>query len=158
MLHYALQLRKEGKYEESKDILVDLVANLPNDAHYQYQCAWSLDLLGEEAQAVNYYERAIELGLEREDLESAFVGLGSTYRTLGDYEKSRAVFERALAEFPNNKALVTFYAMTLYNLGEHNAAMNLLLTALVDTSNSKEIYHYKKAISFYSSRLDEVWK
>ncbi|WP_280512914.1 tetratricopeptide repeat protein [Carnobacterium inhibens] len=53
-----------------------------------YQCAWSYDLLGEEKKAVPFYEQSIKLGLVGEDLEGAYVGLGSTYRTLGGIQKS----------------------------------------------------------------------
>ncbi|TCP68322.1 tetratricopeptide repeat protein [Baia soyae] len=54
-----------------------------------YVSAWSHDVLCLESEAIPYYERAIELGLSKEDdLEGALLGLGSTYRVLGQYEKS----------------------------------------------------------------------
>ncbi|WP_199690076.1 MULTISPECIES: hypothetical protein [Clostridia] len=86
------------------------------------------------------------------------MGLGSTYRTLGEYEKSRRIFLKGMELFPNNKALQTFYSMTLYNLNEHSKAMELLLKCLIDTTNDAEIISYKKAITFYSDKLDETWK
>lgn len=50
-----------------------------------------------------------------------------------------------------------FLAMTLYNLNDHNKAMELLLKNIKDTSIDENIQSYKKAIEFYSDKLDEIW-
>ncbi len=86
------------------------------------------------------------------------MGLGSTYRTLGEYEKSKSALLKGIELFSNNKAIQTFYAMTLYNLNEHSQAMELLLKCLIETTKDAEIISYKKAIDFYSDKLDEVWR
>ncbi len=156
-LETAIRLREEGKLKESNEILTNLVKEYPNDAMVNYQCAWSFDVLGLEINAVPYYEKAILIGLDDEDLQSAFLGLGSTYRTLGQYEKSKEVFEKALFRFPENRAIKVFYAMTLYNLKEHSKAMEILLCNLIQTSLDGNIKKYKKAIEFYSDKLDETW-
>ena len=153
----AIELRGEGKLNESNEILKNLVKSNPNDAIVNYQYAWSFDVLGKEAEAVPYYEKALQLGLDDEEALGAFIGLGSTYRTLGSFKKSKAVFESGIARFPDNNAMKTFYAMTLYNLGEHMKAMEILLTCLVQTSNDPEIGAYKRAISFYADKLDKTW-
>ncbi|OZV13246.1 hypothetical protein CIW83_05060 [Tissierella sp. P1] len=156
-LETAIRLREEGKLKESNEILTNLVKEYPNDAMVNYQCAWSFDVLGLEINAVPYYEKAILIGLDDEDLQSAFLGLGSTYRTLGQYEKSKEVFEKALFKFPENRAIKVFYAMTLYNLKEHSKAMEILLCNLTQTSLDGNIKKYKKAIEFYSDKLDRIW-
>ncbi|WP_420828193.1 tetratricopeptide repeat protein [Cytobacillus citreus] len=156
-LNRSIELRKEGKQVESNKLLVELVKEFPMDAIVNYQCAWSYDLLGEESKAVPYYEAAIELGLSGQALEGAFIGLGSTYRTLGEYEKSKQVFQKGINQFPNNQALQVFYSMTLYNLDEHQNAMQILLKCLLDNTQDEEILNYKTAINFYSDKLDRVW-
>jgi len=156
-LETAIRLREERKLKESNEILINLVKEYPNDAMVNYQCAWSFDVLGLEINAVPYYEKAILIGLDDEDLQSAFLGLGSTYRTLGQYEKSKEVFEKALFKFPENRAIKVFYAMTLYNLKEHSKAMEILLCNLTQTSLDGNIKKYKKAIEFYSDKLDRIW-
>lgn len=154
----AVNLRDKGMKEESNELLLQLVEKYPNNASILYQCAWSFDVLGEEAQAVPFYEKAIELGLPNDEMEGAIIGLGSTHRALGDYEKSKQVFKRGVELFPNNKAIQVFYAITLYNLSKHSNATELLLNVLLETTNDKQILAYEKALKFYSKHLDEIWK
>lgn len=154
----AIDLRNNGQYKESNELLMKLVQEYPENALINYHCAWSFDVLGEEAKAVPFYEKGIHLGLPSNDLEGALLGLGSTYRTLGEYEKSQSIFLKGIELFPNNRAIQTFYAMTLYNLNEHHKAMELLLKCLIETTNDPEINKYTRAIQFYSDKLDEVWK
>ena len=156
-LQVALQLRREEKLQQSNLLLLELTTQNPNNAYLLYQCAWSFDCLGEETKAVPYYVKAISAGLAGEDLENAYLGLGSTYRALGEYEKSRAVFADALNLFPHNEALRVFYAMTLYNVNEHQAAMELLLTCIAETSSDSNVQKYKRALQFYANKLDETW-
>jgi tetratricopeptide (TPR) repeat protein len=154
----ALECRAKGELKDSNEILLNLVASFPENPVINYQCAWSYDVLGEESEAVPYYEKAIDLGLTGKDLEGALLGLGSTYRTLGKYEKSLQVFEKALKLFPNHRAIQVFYSMTLYNLGKHDKAMELLLRNLIATTSDKDVLGYKRAIDFYADKLDEVWE
>lgn len=156
-MNEAIQQRKLGNFKESNQLLLELVEKYPNDAVLNYQCAWSFDVLGEETKAVPFYEKAIELGLSGKELEGALIGLGSTFRTIGEYEKSKETFSKAIALFPNNKALQVFYSMTLYNLKEHHQGMEILLNCLLDTTTDEDILRYKKAIHFYSNQLDVVW-
>ena len=157
-LNNAIDLRKNGNYRESNEILLKLVQEFPDHASINYQCAWSFDLLGEEAKAVPFYEKGIRLGLPSEELEGALLGLGSTYRTLGEYENSKHTLEKGMEKFPHNLAIQVFYAMTLFNLKQHERSMELLLKNLATTSSDPQIQKYKKAIAFYSDKLNEMWK
>jgi len=156
-LEKAIELRKEGKLKESNQLLVHLVNKYPNDPIINFQCAWSFDALGLEKNAVQYYKKAISIGLPDEELRNAYLGLGSTYRTLGQYKESKEVLEEGLSKFLQDKAMEVFYAMTLYNLKEHSKAMEILLNIIVETSLDQGIKKYKRAIEFYSDKLDEVW-
>jgi tetratricopeptide (TPR) repeat protein len=137
---------------------LSLVKESPDDPQLNYQVAWSFDVLGLESEAVPFYEKSIALGLKGEDLEGALLGLGSTYRTLGKYKKSAETLVKGIELFPENHAIKSFYAMTLYNLNRHQEAMELLLKGLAMTSNDKNIQQYRRAIEFYADKLDEVWK
>jgi Flp pilus assembly protein TadD len=72
-LQKAIELRSTGRAEEAGSILLDLVANSPNDAEINYQAAWVHDHLGREREAVTFYVRSIELGLSGHDLERGAV-------------------------------------------------------------------------------------
>ncbi len=159
----AIGLREEGKTEEAKNLLLEVLKERPDDALANYQCAWTHDRLGLETQAVPYYVSAIKCGLkgadlEGADLEGAFLGLGSTYRTIGEYEKSFETLERGSRAFPQNRALQIFMSMSLYNLGRHAEAMEILLRNIIETSSDPAIQKYERAISYYKDKLDETWK
>ncbi len=151
-----VKLRKAGKFKESNLFFKNLAIENPDDAVVQYQCAWSFDLLEKETEAINHYERAIALGLPEEDLREALLGLGSTYRSIGEYERSKQIFEKGISLFDDN-SLKVFYAMTLYNSGDHAQSMEILLNIIADTAKDESIQAYKKAIKFYSGRLNEVF-
>lgn len=153
----AVALRNEGKAKEARVMLLELYEQNSNDAELLYQLAWTHDVLGLEREAVPYYEKSLTLGLSLEQRVGALLGLGSTYRTLGEYENSKAILEQAIQEYPENKEFPVFLAMTLHNLGDHRLAMGMLLKLLAETSADEGIRSYSKAISYYSDKLEQVW-
>jgi tetratricopeptide (TPR) repeat protein len=153
----AIKLRESEKHEEACQILLALHSEFPNDPQVNYQCAWSHDLLGREREAIPFYKKAIQAGLDGDDLKSALLGMGSTYRCIGEYQKSIETFQYALTLFPDSHKFNVFLAMTYYNIGEHAKAMELLLNSLADTSRDEGILRYQRAIRFYSDKLDQTW-
>ncbi|HMN69132.1 MAG TPA: tetratricopeptide repeat protein [Bdellovibrionales bacterium] len=153
----AIELRKNNKPEEAIQILTALLESNPNDPDINYQMAWTCDFMGKESEAVPYYEKAITNGLT-EDRSGAMLGLGSTYRCLGEYEKSLKVFDQAVQEFPEDRALKVFRALTLYNLGKAEESVSQLLIQLIDTTSDASIKSYDRALRFYSDKLNETWK
>ena len=153
----AVQLRETQKHEEARELLLELHAEFPNDPQVNYQCAWIHDLLGLEREAIQYYEKAVQEGLSGDELNGALLGMGSTYRCIGEYQKAKETFQRGLELFPERHEYKTFLAMTYYNLGEHSKAMELLLTSLAETSNDEGVIRYQRAIQFYADKLDETW-
>ncbi|MET7359973.1 tetratricopeptide repeat protein [Streptomyces sp. NPDC005562] len=155
LLAEAVRLREAGRREEAKERLVALSGVFPDDAEVAYQTAWVHDTLGLEAEAVPHYERALNRpGLSATDRRGALLGLGSTYRILGRYEEAVATLGGAAAEFPEDGALRTFLAMSLYNVGRTHDAMEMLLTLLAATSSDPEITGYRPAIEEYAKDLD----
>ncbi len=98
----AISLRKAGKSEQALKMLQRLLKKDPDNAQMHFQAAWTCDGLGREREAVPYYERALVLGLDDndEDLRGALLGLGSTYRTLGEYDKAIVTCRTGLELFP----------------------------------------------------------
>lgn len=151
-------LRKEGSFEKTMAYLQELFLVNPNDPMIYYHIAWTHDALGKEVDAAPAYEKAIALGLSGENLEGALLGLGSTYRCLGDYQNSKRVFAQAMLNFPNNGAFKVFNAMTEYNLKNHSESMRLLIMELVKSSNDSQIQKYARALEFYSDKLDQTFE
>ncbi len=152
----AVRLREGDQLEQARTQLLALGAAWPDDAEIAYQTAWVHDRLGLEAEAVPFYEHALASGLAPEHRVGAYVGLGSTYRVLGRYDEAQSTLQRGLAEFPDNAALRTFLAMTLYNLGAAHDGLGLALTVLAQTSSDADVQRYRRAIEYYAGDLDAV--
>ncbi len=153
----AINLRESEKYEEARQLLLELHSEYPEDPQVNYQCAWIHDLLGLEREAIPFYEKAIQAGLRDDDLKSALLGMGSTYRCIGEYHRSMDTLQRALTLFPDSYEFKVFLGMAYYNIGEYGKAMDLLLNSLADTSTDEGILRYQRAIRFYSDKLDQTW-
>lgn len=157
MLAAAVRLRTEGHREEARQRLLALSADFPADAELAYQTARAHDVLGLEAEAVPFYERCLAgTGLSEEDRRGALLGLGSTYRVLGQYEKAVEVLRGGAGQFPDDGALRTFLAMALFNTGEHHEAMRLLLELLAAGSTDPYVRRYRAAIEHYARDLHET--
>lgn len=149
-------LRREGRHEEARDLAVELTRASPADALVHYEAACVHDYLGLEAEAVPYYVRAIELGLSAEKLRGAYLGLGSTYRVLGQFEQAIATLEKGLATFPGARELIVFKAMAEHNVGRSKQAVEALLRVIAETSNDPEVQRYSRAIKLYAEDVEHI--
>jgi len=136
-------LRREGKHEEARTLLLSLAALSPNDAELQYEAACVHDFLGHEAQAIPFYQAALAGALSGESRRGAYLGLGSTYRVLGRYAESAATLKAGLA-------------MADHNLGNSRRAVEALLELLAETSGDEGIRRYSKAIGHYARNIEQV--
>jgi tetratricopeptide (TPR) repeat protein len=150
------ELRQAGRHEEACE-LVRLVAQYPHDPIIQYETACVHDFLGRESEAIPFYLAAIGNGLSGEQLRGAYLGLGSTYRALGQYAESKLTLDEGLARFPNAAELRVFLAMTLSNLGQGREAVSLLLRVVAEGVSDPGVRKYERAIQFYAGDLDRVW-
>jgi tetratricopeptide (TPR) repeat protein len=147
--------RAEGSFENAMAILNAVLISDPNNSLVHLQIAWTHDTLGKENDAIPAYVQAITLGLQGQDLIDAYLGLGSSYRTVGEYTKSKDIFDKAISIFPDFKPFKIFLSLTLYNLNEHSKAMEILIKELVATTADASIQSYQKALFFYSDKLDQ---
>lgn len=154
-LAHAIALRQNGDSAQARRILTELLARHPDNPELHYHTAWCCDNQGDEHAAIPHYRAAIDLDLNDTDLPHAYLGLGSSHRALGQYHDAAAVFNEALTRFPAHRGLQTFYAMTLYNLGDHRQCTALLLELLADTSQDPDITAYARAIRHYAQHLDD---
>ena len=151
------KLRAKNRHEEARKLLVQLASEFPTNPVVQYKTACVHDFLGLELDAIPYYHAAIENDLPGTDLRAAYLGLGSTYRTLGQYDESKKILLEGLSHFPDAKEMKIFLAMTLYNLGENHEAVSSLLKIIVETTSDEGIKNYERAIRFYADDLNKKW-
>jgi tetratricopeptide (TPR) repeat protein len=150
-------LRRAGRHEEACAVATALAAQSPQDSELQYEAACVHDFLGREAQAVPFYLAALSGDLPPESLRSAYLGLGSTYRTLGRYPEAERILRDGLSRFADAAELKTFLAMTLHNLGRSKEAVELLLTVLAQSSADAHVQSYREAILFYAQDIERAW-
>ena len=151
------KLRAKDLHEEARLLLVQLAREYPTNPIVQYKTACVYDFLGLEREAVPYYLAAIENDLPDAELRSAYLGLGSTYRILGQYSESKKILLEGLKVFPEAGEMKIFLAMTLYNLGEPHEAVSSLLKIIMDTTKNADIKNFERAIRFYANDLDKTW-
>ena len=150
-------LRHAGRHDEARTLAVALAARHPGDAMLQFQAACVHDFLGLEGRAVPYYLAALAGTLPQEQLRSAYLGLGSTYRALGRYAEAERTLEDGLARFPDAAELEVFLAMAQYNLGRSKQAVERLLRVLARTSGDAELQSYREAILLYAQDIERSW-
>ena len=150
----AVQLRKASQFTEAMAILLDIHKKNPLNAKVNYELAGTYDCQGLEEDAIPFYERAIELGLQGDDLRGCLLGLGSSYRCLEQYSDAVRVLEKGLAAFPDAEEFKVFLAMSFYNLGEHREAVSLLLTHIGEHSAHKGVKRYQRSILNYAIQPD----
>ncbi|WP_134683998.1 tetratricopeptide repeat protein [Brevibacillus migulae] len=161
-LEEAIRLREKGRamqdqaiLKEARTLLLELAAASPDDAEILFQTGVAHDNSGLGAEAVPYYIRALELGLSGPNLERCLLGLGSTYRYLGNYEQAEEILRRGVKEFPHNRAIQVLHAMALYNTERYKEAMEIVLTNLLETTNDEKLQYFKRGLMYYATHLDE---
>ena len=145
--------RAHGQAREILPRLKSLDERHPNVAEINFQLAWSCDVLGRAKDALPYYEKAVALGLPPNELSGALLGLGSTLRTLGQFDRSAEVLRSGQAQFPDNREFDVFLALTLYQQDRHAEAMRLVLETLCDTTEDPGLTAYQRAIRHAASQL-----
>lgn len=157
LLEEITALLSAGKEDQARRAMVLLAGKKSDDALTQLEAARLHDRLGYEREAVDYYLRAIELGLQPDDMRDVYLTLGSTYRALGRYDDARRTWLEGLAQFPDADEIRMFLAMVQYNQGEAREAVSALLKLLVKHTRDERMANYKRAIDFYADHLDETW-
>ncbi|EMH1202090.1 tetratricopeptide repeat protein [Serratia marcescens] len=150
------QLKTQGRYQEAIALAQRQLAAEPEAAMLHFQLACLYDVQGLEQQAIPCYLAALARDLPSAQRREAWLGLGSTYRALGEYPASLRAFDDGLTEFPQANELMLFRAMALYNLGENKRAVADLLLLLADTSSDPDIRGYQRAIRHYAADLNVI--
>ena len=136
--------------------LLPILEQHPDDARVLYEVGGAYDTAGEEATALDLYERAEAAGLAGDLLRRCLLQHGSTLRNLGRVDESLALFARARAEFPGSSSLAVFEALTLHAAGRPDAALASALRIVADHVPDDELQRYLPAIRGNAGYLDSL--
>ncbi|SEM79672.1 tetratricopeptide repeat protein [Paenibacillus sp. OV219] len=158
-----VEKREEGRAKQDQALLgevrtqlLSLLAEYPVDAEINYQIGIAHDNSSLGKEAIPYYESALRLGLSGADRERCLMGLGSTYRYWGQYDKAVETLRLGRQEFPDNRAIQVFLAMALYNSNSYKESVELLIQNLMETTSDEKLHYFKRGILAYNEDLDET--
>jgi tetratricopeptide (TPR) repeat protein len=145
-----IRLSHFDKAEELYEILLQQTTNEGGKAHLFYQLGWIKDDQGKYAEAIEFYEKALEISQKtlpanHPNLASSYNNIGTVYDNMGEYSKALSYYEKALEikqkTLPaNHPDLATSYnniGLVYKNMGEY----------------SKALSYYEKALEIYQKTL-----
>jgi tetratricopeptide (TPR) repeat protein len=151
----AKELRQADDLERSQALLLELLEAYPQDPLVLFEVGGSYDVMGDEAEAIPYYEAAIENGLKGDELQECLVCLGSSYRNVGDVEEAVAILEEAAQDFPDKRSGQVFLALAYYSAKRYGDAIRTLLDVVLKTTDDEDILAYADPLDYYKDNLDE---
>jgi tetratricopeptide (TPR) repeat protein len=113
--------------------------------------AFAHDRAGREAEAIECYERALELGLPDQLRQQALLGLGSSLRNVRRHREAVNVLDGAVAEYPDHGGLRFFLALARWSAGEEREAMRMMGGLALDEA---DLRGYRRAAAAYLDELD----
>ena len=125
----------------------------PHIAQIAYQLAWTLDAAGCPADAIPHYERAIALGLPPNEHSGALLGLGSSYRLLGELDRADSSLTQGRTQYPANREFEVFLALLRHDQGRPAEALQLALGVLIDTSEDIGVTAHQRAVRHHVAAL-----
>lgn len=112
--------------------------------------AFALDRAGREREAIPIYRQAIKMGLQKKHLSDAFLCLGSSLRSVGNYKEAIKTLKRGGRLFPHHVPMKTFLSFALYDKGKFKESYEVLVNALLESVKTREMKLYGKIIKRYS--------
>ncbi|WP_243239258.1 tetratricopeptide repeat protein [Sulfobacillus harzensis] len=142
-------LKAKGRYEEAERQLRIWLDEDPENPRLVFEMAVILDNQGREAEAIDFYQSALDGDLDGAHRIDAMIGLGSSLRVVGRVLESYQVLEKAHHEYPHHMALAVFYALTLEQMGNYGEAISTLLQVIAETGREESLDVYRPAIRYY---------
>jgi tetratricopeptide (TPR) repeat protein len=124
-----------------------------DEAEREYELGGEHDSAGREEQAIPHYERALALGLREDLVPGALLQLGSSLRNVGRNDEAVALFDDAVARFPDHAALRLFRAFALATAGRDREALVDVLELARTRIEAPEIDRYRRSLENYTRSL-----
>ncbi len=117
-----------GDYQSAIEAYQHALYLNPNSSLANYEIAMTFSALSEHDSAMKYVNRVIEL--DDGNLLPAFIIKGNTQDALGDPKAALKTYEDALKKLGGHFMLYYNMGLTHYTLGNHDEAMNALVTGI----------------------------
>lgn len=134
----------------------------PNDFYEYINYGNSLSGLGNNEEALRYYDMAIE---DNADAQNAYYGKGAIYYLRYQYKEAIEMFVTYLEIEPNDLDAISYLIEAYYNNGEYKKALELVNKAIENNNQNVDLYIRKgrivceletiqAAIQFYEEILE----
>lgn len=130
-----------------------LQQQFPRDGRVLYELAGAHDSAGREAEALDWYGKALALRLNEPYRHRAQLQQASTLRHLGELEESLAILDGLVVDYPDNSAVVLFRALTLHDLGRDAEALRATATQLVAMSAEPDVQRYLNSLTRFTDAI-----
>lgn len=121
-----IRLAKEKDFDQAIDAFRKHVLEEPNDFSGFNALAVCYKNLGDHAQAMKNYERALEFATTPEDRGKVLGNIGNLYFSANKPQVALGYYKEAAAEFPENPLYLIFIARTFVMLNEPERARKVL--------------------------------
>jgi len=153
LIDAALALETGDDNQAVIDAFETLVTQYPDHPLVVFEMGGAYDSGGREADALRYYQQALELGLPEEKMASLHVQMGSTQRNLGRYQEAIQTLRAGVARYPENHGLRAFLALALYSAGQTGDALAEMIDMTLD---APDFYpKYRRSLRAYAADLRE---
>ena len=141
--------RHGGKTDHVLSALKALDARFPHTPEIAAELAFTLVSRGDEAGALEAYERALALGLPSPaEQANTLAGRAACQLRLGRAADAATGLERARAQFPENAEFAAYLAVALKRSGRSDEACALLLDTLLDLSGDVGLSAHQRSLRF----------
>lgn len=141
--------RHGGKTDHVLPALRALDARFPHTPEIAAELAFTLVSRGDDAGALEAYERALALGLPGPaEQANALAGRAACQLRLGLAAEAVGGLERARAQFPENAEFAAYLAVALKRAGRADEAAALLLDTLLELSEDVGLNAHQRTLRF----------
>lgn len=142
-----------ARIAESGDIYSELILKNPKEGRYYTLRASSWWSLGKTEEALQDFDKAIELGYHE---AHAYTSRGLFHAEMGNFEEAIADYNEASKVDPKDLAPVINRAAVYMGLGEYARAVEDYTLALTQRENSASLLHQRAIALKAAGKLDEA--
>ncbi len=157
----AMKLIAQGKLEEAKNLLEEILKTDPKDVNVLYNLGCTFTDLGQPEKAIVILERCLKY---KPDFSNTYVALGVAYRELEDFDNAKKFFFDALKIDPKNSFALKNLGRAFGVIGDVKKSMDYLKKSYkINPMDPETVYslgytyeqmkEYEKANNYYNKLM-----